>query len=161
MHPPALQTIRSKDFKDGACRRCGCADGYITKTNGQNVLRCSECEAFDHNVSKATTGEPQRSVRSRQDTKPSERARILERHGHACVGCGRMSPEVVLHIDHLIPVDAARKAGLYDEPADVELIEAEINKAPMCEECNLGASGTIDTKSIRLMYRVLLLKSAK
>jgi hypothetical protein len=51
----------------------------------------------------------------------------------------------------MIRVDQAQKAGVYDE-----LIESDLNLAPLCEECNLGKAESI--QSIQLIYRVLLIK---
>jgi 5-methylcytosine-specific restriction endonuclease McrA len=57
--------------------------------------------------------------------KPERRFQILRRDGHTCRYCGRSAPEVVLHIDHVIPV---ARGGTDD---DTNLVVA-------CQDCNLG-----------------------
>lgn len=56
------------------------------------------------------------------------RFEIFKRDDFTCRYCGRMSPEVVLEIDHIIPV--CEKGS--DDP---------INLAVACWECNRGKSG--------------------
>jgi hypothetical protein len=53
------------------------------------------------------------------------RYQVLNRDNHTCQTCGRKSPEVVLHIDHIIPVS---RGG----PTTID------NLRVLCEECNLG-----------------------
>lgn len=113
---------------------------------------CAACDQFLRWVPKAELGIPTRSVTSRQGIKPKVRARVLDRFGHTCMSCGAAPPEVILHVDHVIPVDLARKYGVYDE-----LIEDDLNLAPFCEECNLGKGATVfSARSIRLMHRCLV-----
>lgn len=59
----------------------------------------------------------------------SKRARfeILRRDSHACQYCGQMAPDVVLHIDHVIPV----ALGGSDKPD---------NLVTACKDCNAGKS---------------------
>ena len=62
-----------------------------------------------------------------------------------------------LNNDHIIPVDLAKRSGVYDE-----LIEDELNLAPFCEECNLGKGATVfSARSIRLMHRCLVVASKR
>lgn len=127
---------------------CGGTMGYSVDKSGQEVVRCAGCDAWCYNRPKAESGRTQRSVRSRPEIKPSQRYRILEQYGHACVSCG--SAEGILHIGHLIPVDAWRRFG-----ADVGMAEEEVwadeNLCALCEECNLGMGNAL--ASVRLMLR--------
>lgn len=54
-----------------------------------------------------------------------QRFDVLKRDGFTCQYCGRRPPEVVLHVDHIVP----RVEGGRDE--------AE-NFAASCSDCNLG-----------------------
>jgi len=85
--------------------------------------------------------------------RPSRRFRILDAHGHACVSCHRT--DVDLQIDHLISREAADRLGFLDE-----LIDSDLNLAPMCAECNIGKR-VVGSASIRLMYRCLVVASGR
>jgi len=61
---------------------------------------------------------------------PGLRFRILKRDNFSCRYCGRRPPEVVLHIDHLVPVSR----GGTNEPGN--LITA-------CSLCNLGKADKV------------------
>ena len=134
------------------CQKCGSIEGSIDVRNGQRCVTCDHCGTWCYNAPK----DEREQVRSRPNLKPSVRARVLATHSHQCVSCGR-SPAlhgVVLHIDHMLPVEAAKRAGCYDA-----LIESEWNLVPLCEECNLGKSDDINATHIALMYRVLMIKA--
>jgi 5-methylcytosine-specific restriction endonuclease McrA len=134
------------------CQKCGSTEGSIEVRNGQRCVWCDHCGSWCYNAPR----EERQQVRSRPDMKPSTRARVLATHSHQCIGCGR-SPAihgVVLHVDHMIPVEAAKRAGCYDA-----LIESEWNMVPLCEECNLGKADDINATSVALMYRVLMIKA--
>ena len=71
-----------------------------------------------------------RVTKSRSERKPissSLRVKILHRDNFTCQYCGRKAPDVILHIDHKLPVS---KGGTNDED----------NLWVLCEECNLGKS---------------------
>lgn len=139
---------------DRPCR-CGHDTFNITPTGPSLVARCERCSTFQRNVPRAEVGLAPKTVRS-SGIKPKVRARVLDRFGHACMSCGRMPPEVALHVDHIIPRELAKRYGLYDE-----LIEDELNLAPQCVECNLGKSDAIfSARSIRLMLRCLRVAKA-
>lgn len=55
------------------------------------------------------------------------RFEILRRDDHACQYCGQMAPDVVLHVDHVIPV----ALGGSDDPS---------NLVAACKDCNMGKS---------------------
>lgn len=61
----------------------------------------------------------------REDLKPGERFKIFQRDGFRCVYCGRGGREVVLHVDHIVPVS---KGGTNDIN----------NLCTSCRECNIG-----------------------
>lgn len=131
------------------CRHCGHQKGRLEPTNGQNCVYCLRCGRHAYNAPKTETGEPQRTVRTRPDIKPSKRARILQRDSYRCVLCGHA--DWPLHIGHCISVEEGLAAGANE----TELYDDE-NLAAMCEECNSGlGSGSVD---LRLMLRLLRIR---
>lgn len=136
-----------------ACPLCYGRTAYITETGAQDVVRCIQCDAFLYNAPRHETGKAVRPVSDGRSTiKPAVRWRVLERFNHSCVGCG--ATDVILHIDHIIPLAAAAE---YDF-IDLELLEDEVNLTALCEVCNLGKSDSFP--SIRLMYRCLQVHQA-
>lgn len=116
------------------CPRCGSTAGRIETRNGQDCIFCLDCGKFCYNAPRAETGREVRSIRTRPDLKPSQRARILARDNCRCIMCGRGPGDgISLVIGHLISVDEGRRYGL----ADAELFSDE-NLAAFCEECNSG-----------------------
>lgn len=68
------------------CPKCGGVDALLRKEGNQNVVHCRACKTFIYNAPKHETGEAPRTVATiRQDIKPSQQVRILERDGGACV----------------------------------------------------------------------------
>lgn len=63
--------------------------------------------------------------------RPSQRFRILSRDQYTCRYCGRSAPDVVLEVDHVIPVAAGGKND------DTNLVTA-------CRDCNVGKSDSAD-----------------
>ena len=62
---------------------------------------------------------------ARKSTGKRLRFRVFERDGFVCQYCGKYPPEVILHVDHIVPVS---KGG-----------ENEIeNLLTACADCNLG-----------------------
>ena len=61
---------------------------------------------------------------------PKLRQRIFERDHYTCQYCGRSAPDVVLHIDHVIPVS---KGGTNDED----------NLVTACLQCNVRKHDSI------------------
>ncbi len=57
----------------------------------------------------------------------SLRFKILRRDNHTCQYCGRKAPQVILHVDHIIPWSIVRE-------------HKEDNLVTACSECNLGKS---------------------
>lgn len=137
------------------CPMCGTVEPRIEECRGQHVARCPHCSTYLKNVPKADLGLGTRSVTSRKGVKPRTRSKVLDRFGHSCISCGRIAGDVVLHIDHIIPVQLAKDHGFYDD-----LIESEWNLAPGCEECNLGKGEVVfSARTVALMYRALVLAS--
>lgn len=69
-----------------------------------------------------------------------KRFEVLKREGFCCRYCGRSSPDVVMHVDHVIPLSAG---GSHDID----------NLIAACEACNLGKgpiklTETVDWKSV-------------
>ena len=77
------------------------------------------------------TGREVRSLRTRPDIRPRQRARIFARDNGTCVICHRHGPYLV--VAHLISVCDGLKLGL----SDADLFSDD-NLAAMCEECNAG-----------------------
>ena len=131
------------------CPTCGHGTANVAENGAHMTARCSHCDHYIRHVSKAELGLEPRTVQSRPGLPPGVRARVLDRHGHACITCGRRPPAVILHVDHLIPVELAKEHGLYDD-----LIESEWNLAPSCEECNLGkGSRLFSPRTLVLMLK--------
>lgn len=132
---------------------CGCETGYIVEKGAQDVARCAQCDRYQYCAPRFETGKATRTLASRPGLTPSQRARVLDAHDHACIGCGRRPPAVTLDLDHLISREDAERHGFLDD-----LIDSEWNLAPMCAECNSGKRA-LGSASIRLMYRCLLIKA--
>jgi hypothetical protein len=113
------------------CAACGCEEGYITPTNGQNCVRCSDCDRWQYNAPKVETGEARRSIQTTHAAiKPSQRIRIIERAHGRCELCGARS---FLHVGHIVSVQDGHSLGLTDAQ-----INSDDNLIAECEECNLG-----------------------
>ena len=131
------------------CRRCLHPHGTLTEKNGQDVVRCAECDTYAYCAPRTETGREQRTLRTRPDIKPSQRARIFLRDGDACVICH--TDRAVLNVGHLIDVDSGRAEGLTDR----ELFDDE-NLAVMCEECNSGISN--QPLPLKITARILAMR---
>jgi len=114
------------------CRYCGGVD-VQTRPKGPHVEAfCKTCGKHVSFVSKADAGLKTRTVQTTHAAiKPKTRARILERATSRCEICGRR--DGILHVSHLLSVDAGHSAGLTDAE-----INCDENLASLCEECNLG-----------------------
>lgn len=152
--PPAIPLAEFRGYLHPLrtpCSVCGSSDGIITTTNGQDIVRCAQCDRYQYCAPRTETGREQRSVRTRPEIKPAQKARIIGRDGNRCVLCGAGGN---IHIGHLISVDEGRLIGL----STSELYNDE-NLAVMCEECNLGWSST--TLPLKLIANVLLVRIAR
>jgi len=67
---------------------------------------------------------------SRQSLPPGVRFAVLQRCGFACSYCGRKAPDVVLEVDHIVPVIAG---GSDDDD----------NLTAACWDCNSGKSDMV------------------
>lgn len=130
-----------------ACPACNGWLGRIETKGGQDCVYC-DCGRHCYNAPRVETGRAVRSLSDRPDIKPSRKWRILDAHGHRCVACGEH--EKHLQIAHLISREDADRFGFLDE-----LIDSDLNLAPMCAECNSGQRphGSV---SVHLMYRCML-----
>ena len=68
--------------------------------------------------------------RTRLGLRSELRFAVLSRDGFRCRYCGRSAPDVVLQVDHIVPV--ARGGG--DDPA---------NLVTACAECNVGKTDSV------------------
>jgi len=64
------------------------------------------------------------------------RFRVLARDNFTCQYCGRKPPEVVLHVDHIIPHTAGQLLPYIEE-----------NLVTACRQCNLGKMDMIIDKN--------------
>ena len=109
---------------------CGTTQGYVTEANGQDVVRCANCNRACYNAPRVETGRAERTVTTvHNGIKPAQRARILERDGRCCL-CGNRN---TLQVGHIISVARGLEEGL----TEAQLNHDE-NLAAMCAECNLG-----------------------
>lgn len=110
---------------------CGSELGGVTEKNGQDVVRCLVCDAYQYCAPRGETGREVRHVKTRAGIKPSKRSEILLRDGNRCVLC--RDEESILHVGHLISVDVGLRIGMTEDE-----VNDEENLAAMCEPCNLG-----------------------
>jgi 5-methylcytosine-specific restriction endonuclease McrA len=115
------------------CPRCGGDDGNVATVNGQDTVRCAECNQFCYNAPRSETGREARSLRTRPNIRPSQRARILARDNGTCILCHRSG--VPLDVGHLISVHDGYLVGL----SDADLSSDDL-LAAMCTACNSGLS---------------------
>jgi 5-methylcytosine-specific restriction endonuclease McrA len=115
------------------CRFCGTLDGYIKTVNGQDTVRCLECDRYVYTAPRTETGREVRSLRTRSCVRPKQRARILVRDNATCVLCHRSN--VDLDIGHLISDHDGHKLGM----SEADLMSDD-NLAAMCNVCNAGIS---------------------
>lgn len=110
------------------CKRCGAVNfGWNLTASGAHFRAdCPSCGAYVKFVGKKELDLPRRSIRS-SEVKSSTRYQILARDGHRCMSCGRRAPDVILHVDHILPVE---QGGDGDNE----------NLITLCEECNIGKS---------------------
>lgn len=113
------------------CRKCGSEATRIEPQNGQDCVWCLTCGQFSHNAPKHETGRAVRSLRTRPDIKPSQRARVLDRDNGACIICHRA--DISLDVGHIVSVTEGRSLGM----TDAQLFDDE-NLAAMCTPCNSG-----------------------
>lgn len=111
---------------------CGSTRGRVLwDRSGQDVVRCSACDEFAYNAPRVETGRPRRSVRTRPDISPGQRARILERAGGACELCHHRDRP--LHVGHLLSVEDGLVLAV-----PKWLLRDDENLAAICAEENLG-----------------------
>ena len=118
------------------CKKCGCEVGQMTTKNGQDVVRCQECNAHQYCAPKTETGRKQRSVSTvHARIKPKQRSRIIDRANGRCERCGKPQSETRagIHVGHVIGVKQGMQSGLSDAE-----INSDENLIAECDECNLG-----------------------
>lgn len=113
---------------------CGSTNGHIQPKGGQDVAYCDCGTWAGYCVPRHETGKAPRSLRSRPEIQPSQRARILRRDANRCIYCGRGPGDgITLVIGHLISVADGEALNLTER----HLYHDE-NLAAMCEEDNSG-----------------------
>lgn len=152
-----MEALATNEFEmRRPCPACSCEHGYSADKSGQEVVYCLHCDGYQYCRPKTESGRAQRTVRTRPSIPPKQRFRVLEQFGHACASCG--AADQILHVGHLIPVDAWQRWG-----EDIGMTETELwadeNLCALCEECNLGMGNTL--ASVRLMLRVQRLRRAQ
>lgn len=116
--------------------QCGSAEGTLTETGAQDVVRCARCNKFQYNAPRTETGKAVRSVSTTHAAiGPKRRAEILLRANWRCECCGRKpeKPTDELHVGHAVSVADGHAQGLGDDE-----INSDENLLAMCSECNLG-----------------------
>ncbi len=107
--------------------------GYhiILKDNKDNKIKLFLSD-IDHRtiMPKAIQAIKPLFIFERENIPPKLRFEILEKYSHTCQYCGKKPPEVILEVDHIIPIS---KGGLTQ--AD--------NLTISCRDCNIGKSDKI------------------
>jgi len=118
------------------CKKCGCPNGKIETRSGQDCVMCLVCGKHAYNAPKTETGRAVRSTTTvHAAINPNKRYRVLERASGKCELCGKTGG--VLHVGHLVSVDAGMRSGMTDAE-----INDEENLCSLCDECNLGMGAT-------------------
>lgn len=121
------------------CRKCHNTKGHIVTKGGQDVVYCATpgCDTYaGYNMPRTESGREVRTTTTvHAAIKPNKRYRVLERASGKCELCGKS--DCVLHVAHLVSVDAGMRSGM----SDLEINDEE-NLCSMCDECNLGMSST-------------------
>jgi 5-methylcytosine-specific restriction endonuclease McrA len=115
------------------CKYCNHPEGRIEIRNGQDCVFCLKCGKHNYNAPKTETGRDVRSLRTRPDVKPNQRARILDRDAGQCIICHTTDRQ--LDLGHLVSVVDAKRLGWSEN-----LIYDDENLATMCAPCNSGYS---------------------
>jgi hypothetical protein len=125
------------------CPACGCPDGTITTRNGQDTVRCAQCQRYCYNAPRSETGRERRSLSTRPDVRPRQRSRIFLRGNFACIMCHRS--DVALQIGHLISVHDGRLVGQSDDDltSDVNLARLAGLRGRHCLRCRPGRGESV------------------
>lgn len=133
--------------------RCGHSGGVDLREAGRHVAaHCRACSSYIKFVSRAELGLAPRSLRTRENVSVHTRARILARDNFMCL-CGHHDiTSGTLDVDHLIPVELAKRVDLADD-----FIESDDNLTTLCEACNSGKA--INLPTARLIARIQLIRA--
>jgi len=145
-----------KQCPGGMCPQCGGTDAKITETNGQDVVRCYQCDKYLYNAPRTETGRKVRTVSTvHSDIKPKQRERIITRAQRRCERCGKsaMASTTGLHVGHVLSVSEGIKQGL-----PTEIINSDENLICECDECNLGHGRGV--LPVRLLIALLVARQA-
>jgi 5-methylcytosine-specific restriction endonuclease McrA len=128
------------------CPRCSSHRGAVTTKNGQDTVRCADCDRYCYNAPRTETNRPRRSLRTRPTIRPSQRARVLLRDNMVCVLCHRH--DVPLDVAHIVSVRDGLELGLSDA-----ILYSDDNLVAMCASCNSGLSShTIPAHRLLLIF---------
>ena len=113
------------------CKRCKSVPDELTiiprpediEAN-RTWLSCPDCDQFVCWANKEESGAVTKTCRT-SEFPTAVRLSILKRDNFTCQACGRKAPDVILHIDHIVPALEGGKA-------------MEANGITLCQECNLG-----------------------
>lgn len=73
------------------------------------------------------------TIRKRVGMSVHLRYQILDRDAHTCRYCGRSSPAVVLHVDHVVS-----QASWREQHGNLDGVNDPSNLVTSCDDCNLG-----------------------
>lgn len=136
------------------CKYCTHPTGRIETRNGQDCVLCLACGRHNYNAPRTETGREIRTLRTRPNIKPSQRARILDRDGGRCIICH--TTERSLDVGHLVSVDDGKTLGM----TDAELYSDE-NLAAMCAPCNSGyGSLSVSPRIVAALIRARVARGA-
>lgn len=146
-----MEQVDMQNFKlDEPCKKCGSEFGKIESKTIHQELRCY-CGTYIRNVSKKELGMPQRHINTRDNIKPSKKAKIFERDNGRCRFCGKSQQKTILHVSHIISV---KDFDSFKESEEWS-VDDDMNLMTLCEECNLGM-GSVSLTSrmcLTLEYR--------
>lgn len=119
------------------CPDCGHLYGRVEDRNGQDTVRCGQCNRHCYNAPRTETGRKRRSVITVHEAlNASTRARMIERATARCELCGAAGN---LHVSHLLSVkDGMSLFTLYGIPLTEHDLNSDDNLACLCDACNLG-----------------------
>lgn len=125
------QEIAQSNYREGY-RAGWCAAYYHTTGNQEHLWRHRKALVLwgMDDVTKYIPAPPcpplDRKTQSyRKQIRPSTRYAVFERDGYRCRICGRGADDVMLHIDHIVPVSRGGK-------------NAMSNLRVLCADCNHG-----------------------
>lgn len=138
----------SVDFIEGLETHSGRVKCHYLTSNGKRKLRELE-KRFSAKAKlsqkRDQLADPLRDPQKiRNSTGGKIRNEILQDHNYTCIFCGRASPDVLLHVHHIIPKSIIKKLHL-----DEGLYTCRWNFVCACMECNLAKSDTLAPQDVK------------